>query len=107
MLRRSRRLSASKTYHVMIRGNERKAIFLDDDDRAYFVSTLAMKNLERQFTVYAYCLMDNHVHLIINEGEERVSRIMKRLQVSYVLQVAPFFFQLFFQAGSALLIGKC
>jgi hypothetical protein len=38
----------------MIRGNERKAIFLDDDDRAYFVSTLAMKNLERQFVVYAY-----------------------------------------------------
>jgi putative transposase len=66
----ARRLSTSKTYHVMIRGNERKAIFLDDEDRAYFVGTLAMKNLERRFAVYAYCLMDNHVHLIINEGEE-------------------------------------
>ena len=84
MPRSSRRLSASKTYHVMIRGNERKAIFLDDDDRAYFVGTLAMKNLERQFAVYAYCLMDNHVHLIINEGSENISRIMKRIQVSYV-----------------------
>jgi putative transposase len=84
MPRRSRRLSASKTYHVMIRGNERKAIFLDDDDQAYFVSMLAMKNLERQFAVYAYCLMDNHVHLIINEGAESISGIMKRLQVSYV-----------------------
>jgi hypothetical protein len=39
--RSGRRLSASKTYHVMIRGNERKAIFFDDDDRAYFVSMLA------------------------------------------------------------------
>jgi putative transposase len=84
MPRSGRRLSASKTYHVMIRGNERKAIFLDDEDRAYFVSMLAMKNLERRFAVYAYCLMDNHVHLIINEGEEGISRIMKRLQVSYV-----------------------
>jgi putative transposase len=84
MPRSGRRLSASKTYHVMIRGNERKAIFFDDDDRAYFVSMLAMKNLERKFAVYAYCLMDNHVHLIINEGEEPISRIMKRIQVSYV-----------------------
>jgi putative transposase len=84
MPRSGRRLSASKTYHVMIRGNERKAIFLDDEDRAYFVSMLAMKNLERQFAVYAYCLMDNHVHLIINEGAESISGIMKRLQVSYV-----------------------
>jgi putative transposase len=79
MPRRSRRLSASKIYHVMVRGNERKAIFLDDDDRAYFVSTLAMKKLEWQFAVYAYCLMDNHVHLVINEGAESISTIMKRI----------------------------
>jgi putative transposase len=49
-----------------------------------FVGTLAMKNLEWRFAVYAYCLMDNHVHLIINEGAESISRIMKRVQVSYV-----------------------
>jgi putative transposase len=84
MPRSGRRLSTSKTYHVMIRRNERKAIFLDDDDRAFFVSTLAMKNQERRFAVYAYCLMDNHVHLIINEGTEPISKIMKRIQVSYV-----------------------
>jgi putative transposase len=84
MPRSGRRLSTSKTYHVMIRGNERKAIFFDDDDRVFFVSTMAIKNMERRFAVYAYCLMDNHVHLIIYEGEEGISRIMKRIQVSYV-----------------------
>jgi hypothetical protein len=40
MPRSSRRLSASKTCHVMIRGNERKELFLDDDDRAWFVGML-------------------------------------------------------------------
>jgi putative transposase len=39
MPRSGRRLNVSKIYHVMLRGNGRKAIFLDDDDRAYFVST--------------------------------------------------------------------
>jgi putative transposase len=68
----------------MIRGNERKELFLDDDDRAWFVSLLALKNRERRFAIYAYCLMDNHVHLVINEGEDLISRIMKGLQVSYV-----------------------
>jgi putative transposase len=83
MPRSGRRLSASKTYHVMVRGNERKEIFLDDDDRAWFISTLAEKNREPRFAIYAYCLMDNHVHLVINEGEDQISRIMKGLQVSY------------------------
>lgn len=83
MPRSGRRLSDSKAYHVMIRGNERKALFLDDDDRSWFVGNLALKNQEHKFSIYAYCLMDNHVHLVINEGGEQISRIMKRLQVSY------------------------
>jgi putative transposase len=91
MPRRIRRLSASKTYHVMVRGNERKAIFLDDEDRSYFVSTLAMKKLERQFAVYACCLMDNHVHLVINEGTESISTIMKRIQTSELRLLFQFY----------------
>jgi hypothetical protein len=47
----SGRLSASKTYHVMIRGNEREELFLADDDRAWFVSMLALKNRKRKFAI--------------------------------------------------------
>lgn len=67
----------------MIRGINRKEIFHDDEDRMRFVNTLSLMNREGKFFVYAYCLMGNHVHLIINEGMDSISRIMKGLQVSY------------------------
>jgi putative transposase len=68
MPRVGRKLSESKTYHVMIRGNERKNIFLDDEDKSRFIDTLYEKNKDKKYAVYAYCLMDNHVHLLINLG---------------------------------------
>jgi REP element-mobilizing transposase RayT len=87
----------------MVRGNERKNIFLDEDDKVRYIETLsklsghALYNTERKqrecsslpmkrdnkFYVYAYCLMDNHAHLLINEGEDIISRIMKRIGTSY------------------------
>jgi putative transposase len=83
MPRVGRKLSESKTYHVMIRGNERKNIFLDDEDKSRFIDTLYEKNKDKKYAVYAYCLMDNHVHLLINEVSDEISRIMKRINVSY------------------------
>jgi len=83
MPRISRQLSESKVYHVMIRGNERKNIFLNDQDRERFIDTLRVKNKEKAFLVYAYCLMDNHVHLLINEGRDQITKIMQRICVSY------------------------
>lgn len=84
MPRQTRELSKSKVYHIMIRGNEKKDIFLDNEDRGKFISTLYDKNNEKKWCLYAFCLMDNHVHLLINEGEESISRIMKRISTSYV-----------------------
>jgi len=93
MPRRMREKSSSKIYHVMIRGNERKNIFLDEEDKARFIDTIKIKmgNLqetessksEKKFNIYAYCLMDNHVHLLINEEEDNIGRIMKRINTSY------------------------
>jgi REP element-mobilizing transposase RayT len=83
MPRRGRKLSVSQTYHVMVRGNERRNIFLDDEDRTRFIDTLHVKGQADKFTLYAYCLMDNHVHLLIGEGTDDISKIMKRINVSY------------------------
>ncbi|MBP2661400.1 MAG: transposase like protein, partial [Firmicutes bacterium] len=83
MPRQGRQLSESKIYHVMIRGNARKNIFLDDEDKNRFIEILSEKNKERKFVIYAYCLMDNHVHLLINEGSDEIGRIMKRINISY------------------------
>lgn len=103
MPRSIRKLSETKTYHVMIRGNERKDIFLDDEDKRKFIDVLykikgysldgdrissrehplLLGNGAPNFSIYAYCLMDNHAHLLINEGTDEISRIMKRINTSY------------------------
>ena len=97
MPRKTRIPSESNIYHVMIRGNERKNLFLDDEDRLRFLDTMrrlveltrsestvpSKLKKEKKFYIYAYCLMDNHVHLLINQGEDTISRIMKRIGTSY------------------------
>ena len=70
-------------YHVIVRGNERKAVFCDDRDRKDYLRRLAHYGRKLEFRVLAYCLMDNHVHLAIETGKVRLSRIMSCLQSSY------------------------
>lgn len=83
MPRRAREQGSSRIYHVMLRGNERKQIFHDDDDRNRFLYTLDKMRENKEYLLYAYCLMDNHVHLLISEDEDDISRSMKRIGVSY------------------------
>jgi putative transposase len=84
MARSARRKSESGIYHIVTRGNNKQKIFLDDDDRQqyYMVLTQAKKNSD--FSLFAYCLMDNHIHLLIEEGFENVSSVMRRVGSSYV-----------------------
>ena len=84
MPRNARQLSSSKTYHIMIRGNEKRDIFMDDQDRYYFLDILRKKRSDKNSFYIAYCLMNNHIHLLINEGNDEISKIMKRINVSYV-----------------------
>ena len=52
-------------YHVMSRGDQRDDIFLDDVDRHDFIKTLAEACLKPDWQVHAFCLMNNHYHLVI------------------------------------------
>lgn len=70
-------------YHLIARGNEQKAIFRDDWDRAIYLDRLADCRRRFGFFLYAYCLMDNHLHLAIERGSTPVSRIMHNLQSFY------------------------
>src|SRR6185295_936009 len=70
-------------YHVIARGNERKAIFRDDADREFYLRRLAHYREKHGFFVWAYCLMDNHVHLGLEMGKVPLSRVMAGLQTSY------------------------
>ena len=70
---------AGGLYHVAARGNERKAIFRDDYDRERYLIRLAECRTRLGFFLYAYCLMTNHVHLVIERGPIPLSRIMLNL----------------------------
>lgn len=83
MSRHPRRLSESGIYHVMLRGINRDTIFLEDEDRRWFLQCLSVTKELSGCQVLAYCLMPNHVHLVIRTGCEPVGVVLKRLGVRY------------------------
>ena len=68
----------------MLRGNERKNIFLSDEDKLRFMETMREKKHGGEFYLLSFCLMDNHIHLMLREGVEDISTVIKRITVSYV-----------------------
>jgi putative transposase len=70
---------AGAVYRVTSRGNERKAIFRDDQDRKMFLDTLADVTLRYNWLCHAYCLMDNHYHLLIDTPDGNLSIGMRQL----------------------------
>lgn len=83
MPRHARRLSESEIYHVMLRGVNRDAIFLEDDDRERFLQALNATREVSGCLVFAYCLMTNHAHLVLRTTREPVSAVVKRLGIRY------------------------
>lgn len=83
MPRQARQHSETGIYHVMVRGNEKKYIFVNDEDRQRFLQILSRLRKNGNIDLYAYCLMENHVHLLIKEGTDPISQAMKRITVSY------------------------
>lgn len=67
----------------MIRGINQQNIFADDEDQKKFMDILDRYRKKIEYEIYAYCLMGNHVHLLIKEGKEVLSNTMKRIGTSY------------------------
>ena len=84
MPREARKKSESNIYHVMLRGINRQIIFEDDGDRHYFMTVLKHCKDIAGFRLYAFCLMSNHVHLLIEPAGEPLSQIFKRVGSKYV-----------------------
>ncbi len=81
MPRRARISFAELPHHIVHRGHCRNAVFFSDSDRVDYLGTLAESRAALGIEVYAYCLMDNHVHLVVNPRDDaaRLSALMKRL----------------------------
>ena len=84
MPRGPREKSSTGIYHVMLRGINKQTIFEDDEDHEKFLQILRDCKTISEFELYAYCLMGNHVHLLLKEGKESVAQIFKRIGARYV-----------------------
>lgn len=85
MPRVARQRAEFSTYHIILRGNEKKNIFLDLADKEKFMELLAKVKERYNFHIYTYCLMDNHLHLIIYDNGNDIALIMKSINVSYAM----------------------
>ncbi len=84
MPRSIRNKSESGIYHIMLRGINRQDIFEDEKDIQKLLETIKKYKEISQFEIYAYCIMSNHVHLLIKELGESISDVVKRISSSYV-----------------------
>ncbi len=83
MARRARLRGNSQIYHILLRGIGKQDIFIDDEDKNKIMQILKEKKQDNAFFIYAYCILDNHIHLVIREGSDDISRILKRAATSY------------------------
>ena len=81
MPRTARIVIPSYPHHVILRGHNRHSVFASEDDYLYYLDNLAEWKQRLDCKVYAFCLMTNHVHLVIVPGDdpESLGRLMKRL----------------------------
>lgn len=85
MPRGPRPLAPGLVYHVIARGNHREPIFLARPDYRAYLARLGTYRRQFQAMLHAYCLMPNHVHLLIQVGEMPLSGLMQGVQQSYTV----------------------
>lgn len=73
-------------YHVTCRGNERRDIFRDDVDREMFLEILAGSRTIYRVRLYAWVLMENHFHLIVETPLGNLNEFMRRFNITYTVE---------------------
>lgn len=84
MPRQARVKSESGIYHIMLRGINAQQIFEDEEDNEKFLEVLKDFKAMSEYKIFAYCLMGNHLHLLIKVGTEDLGKIFKRIGGRYV-----------------------
>ena len=92
MPRIARIVIADYPHHIIQRGHNRQVVFVGDEDYLYYLENLKEWKKTFKCKVYAYCLMTNHVHLIVSPGKkaENLALLMKRVsgrQTRYVNKI--------------------
>ncbi|MFT5133436.1 MAG: putative transposase [Gammaproteobacteria bacterium] len=81
MPRKARLLVPGYPHHIVQSGHNRKVVFLADEDYQFYIENLKEWKLKLGIKLHAWCLMTNHIHLIVEPGEDTktVSELMKRM----------------------------
>lgn len=83
MARKARIYSQSGCYHIVIKGVGNQILFEDDNDCRKFLFYLKKFKKQMDVKIIGFCLMENHVHLILRTEGKLVSRFMQKLEISY------------------------
>jgi len=83
MPRQARLDISGALHHIMVRGINQSDIFEDDQDKTLFVERLGQNVIDGKCSVYAWVLMDNHVHLLFKSGQQGISAVMRKLLTWY------------------------
>lgn len=86
MPRQPRRDAPGAVHHVWARGIDGRAIFLDDSDRHDLLERLARILPESGMPCFAWALMSNHLHLVVQTGPVPLSTVMKRIQTGFAMR---------------------
>lgn len=84
MPRQARKKSENDMYHIMLRGINKQQIFLDDEDYDKFLWVLYEVKQVSEYKLFAYCLMGNHIHLLIKCEKEPLESIFRRVGGKFV-----------------------
>lgn len=86
MPRCPRERAESGIYHVVARGNGRQVLFETDSDRFALIKLLDAKRREFGIDILAWCLMSNHIHLLIRDDDCDLSKFMRSVMTSYAMR---------------------
>jgi REP element-mobilizing transposase RayT len=79
-------LSTYTYFQICAKGNNGQELFLDDQDRTRYLSLIEKYRLQYDMPCFAYCLMTNHIHLLLRcPSVQTLSKIMQRIQIAYVV----------------------
>lgn len=84
MPRQARKKSGSGIYHIMLRGIDQQQIFEDAEDYLRFLDIVKACRRECEFRLYAYCMMGNHVHLLLKDQRDNLETIFRKIGARYV-----------------------
>ena len=85
MPRKARKKSSTQIYHVVIRGMDHQTLFEEVKDYIKYLDILAFYKQECVFNLYAYCLMSNHVHIILQTCDIPLDTIFRKINTNYAI----------------------